>query len=86
MSCYIAYKYDGQIIIHRRYLQIKRCSLGIDTILVNYSMCLPPCVGCSQSEQKIDRLQEMTAENARRLEQREDTALEYKRYVLGWTE
>ena len=48
-------------------------------------MCLLLCVGCSQTEQKIDRLQEMAAENARRLMNREDTALQYKRCVLGWS-
>ena len=46
-------------------------------------MCLLLCVGCSQTEQKIDRLQEMTAEISRRLLNREDTALQYKKCVLG---
>ena len=42
-------------------------------------MCLPPCVGCSLMQQKIDRLEEMAAELTRRLQKREDTAMNYKR-------
>ena len=33
-------------------------------------------------EQKIDHLNEMTSENTQRLQDREDTALQYKRYTM----
>ena len=50
-------------------------------MLLHHPMC--PCVGYSLAEMKIDRLSEMAAENTRRLQNREDTALQYKRCVLG---
>ena len=50
-----------------------------------HSMCPTPCVGCSLIEQKIDQLDEKTAENTRRLLNREDTALQYKRCIMKWT-
>ena len=37
---------------------------------------------CSVMEQKVDRLNEVTTENTRRLQKREDTALQYKKCVL----
>ena len=50
-----------------------------------HPMSPPPCVGCSLLEQKVDELNVKTAENARRLQEREDKALQYKRCSLGWT-
>ena len=38
--------------------------------------------GCSLLAQKVDQLQELMAENSRRLLNREDTALQYKRCFL----
>ena len=34
---------------------------------------------CSLMEQKVDQLNELTTENTRRLQKREDTAMQYKR-------
>ena len=54
-------------------------------VWLNQFMCTLHCDVCSLVEQKINRLREMAAENARMLRNREDTALQYKRCVLGWT-
>ena len=68
-------------------LQYKRCLLGsmdryyADELLLECMQC-PPCVLCSLMEQKIDHLTELIAENTQRLQEREDTALQYKRCLL----
>ena len=50
-------------------------------MLLDHPGC-PPCVGRSEMEQKVDQ---MAAELTKRQLEREDTALQYKRYVItGW--
>ena len=51
-------------------------------MLLYYSVCLPPCVGCSVLEQKVDHATEMTVQG---LQQREDSAQHIKRFLLGGT-
>ena len=46
-------------------------------------MC-PPCVGCSEVEQKVDQLTKMTDEVIKRQLEWEDTAQKYKRYFFNW--
>ena len=64
--------------------EIKRCLSWIKMCIAvlklpDHLVCPPPCgnVGCSLIEQKVD---EVAAEIIRRQQEREDTALQYKRY------
>ena len=46
---------------------------------IDHPLCPPSCVGRSEIEGKVDRLERMAAEHTSRLLHRENTALEYKR-------
>ena len=50
-------------------------------VLLYHSMCPLLCVACSLLEEKVDQLKEMTTQNTQRLQEREDSALQYRRCV-----
>ena len=58
---------------------IKRCLLGWTWWCVAVSPHVTSCVGCSLLEQKIDQ---MSAEFTRKLQEREDAALQYNRCLI----
>ena len=60
---------------------IKRCLLGGTLCCVAVSPHVSSFVGCSLLEQKIDQ---MSVEFTRKLQEREDTALQYNRCLLNW--
>ena len=49
--------------------------------MIAQCILLLACVGCSEIEEKVDQ---MAAELTKRQLERKDTALQYKRYLLGW--
>ena len=52
-------------------------------VLLGYFVCRLLVLGCSELEMKIDILTEMTDKVTRRQKERKDTALQYKRYLVG---
>ena len=71
--------------LYKRYLlaYISMCMKSWSHALLGYLVCHHLVLGCSELEKKVDILTEMTDKVTKRQQEREDTALQYKRYLHG---